>query len=57
MCQNGKERKIEAYSKKLTTGLFWILRARFAYFRVFRVSSAFISAGLMQATKGRNLEI
>jgi len=34
---------------KLTTGLFWILRARFAYFKVFRVSSALISAGLMQA--------
>lgn len=33
----------------LTTGLFWILRARFAYFKVFRVSSALISAGLMQA--------
>lgn len=35
--------------QKLTTGLFWILRARFAYFRVLRVSSAFISAGLIQA--------
>lgn len=33
----------------LTTGLFWILRARFAYFKVFRVSSALMSAGLMQA--------
>jgi hypothetical protein len=33
----------------LTTGLFWILRARFAYFKVLRVSSALISAGLMQA--------
>lgn len=33
----------------LTMGLFRILRARFAYFKVFRVSSALISAGLMQA--------
>lgn len=33
----------------LTTGLFWMLRARFAYFKVFRVSSALISAGLIQA--------
>ena len=35
----------------LTTGLFWMLRARFAYFKVLRVSSALISAGLMQAGK------
>lgn len=40
----------------LTTGLFWILRARLAYFRVLRVSSALISAGLMQAGRGRNLQ-
>ena len=38
-------------SERLTTGLFWMLRARFAYFRVLRVSSALISAGLMQAGK------
>lgn len=37
--------------QKLTTGLFWIFRARFAYFRVLRVSSALISAGLTQAGK------
>lgn len=43
--RRGKERKPEI----LTTGLFWILRARLAYLRVFRVSSALISAGLMQA--------
>lgn len=39
-------------SERLTTGLFWMLRARFAYFKVLRVSSALISAGLMQAEKG-----
>jgi len=33
----------------LTTGLFRILRARFAYFKVLRVSSALMSAGLIQA--------
>ena len=38
-------------SQKLTTGLFWIFRARFAYLRVFRVSSALISAGLTQAER------
>jgi len=37
--------------QRLTTGLFWMLRARFAYFKVLRVSSALISAGLMQAGK------
>lgn len=30
-----------------------MLRARFAYFKVFKVSSALISAGLMQAGKGK----
>lgn len=34
---------------KLTTALFWMLRARLAYFNVLRVSSAFVSAGLTQA--------
>jgi hypothetical protein len=43
--KNGEEKNYAI----LTTGLFWILRARFAYFKVFRVSSALISAGLMQA--------
>lgn len=38
------------FHKKLTTALFWMLRARFAYFKVFSVSSAFVSAGLTQAT-------
>lgn len=42
-------------SWKLTTGLFWILRARFAYLRVLRVSSALTSAGLMQAGKGESV--
>lgn len=37
---------------KLTIALFWILRARFAYFKVLRVSSAFVSAGLTQAETG-----
>ena len=40
---------------RFTTALFWMLRARFAYLSVFIVSSAFISAGLMQAA-GQNLQ-
>lgn len=52
----GRERKKRpSQSKKLTTGLFWMLRARFAYFKVLRVSSALISAGLMQAGKGQDM--
>lgn len=43
--------------EKLTTGLFWIFRARFAYLSVLRVSSALISAGLMQAVKDEILVI
>jgi len=39
----------QKFMQTLTTGLFFILRARFAYFKVLRVSSALISAGLMQA--------
>lgn len=53
--KRGKNRKNEErknQSERLTTGLFWMLRARFAYFKVLRVSSALISAGLMQAEKG-----
>lgn len=37
-----------------TIGLFWILRARLAYLSVLLVSSALISAGLMQAEKDHN---
>ena len=44
-------------SEILTTGLLWILRARLAYLRVFRVSSALISAGLIQAGKRTALGI
>jgi hypothetical protein len=47
----------KSYSEKLTTSLFWMLRARFAYFKVLRVSSALISAGLMQAIKGNHLDV
>lgn len=43
--------KLQARKNQLTTGLFWILRARLAYLRVLRVSSAFTSAGLMHAVK------
>lgn len=53
--KRGKNRRNEErknQSERLTTGLFWMLRARFAYFKVLRVSSALISAGLMQAEKG-----
>lgn len=38
-----------AIGSRLTVGLFWIFRARLAYFKVLRVSSAFESAGLTQA--------
>ena len=39
----------ETRNNVLTIGLFWILRARLAYLNVFNVSSALMSAGLMQA--------
>lgn len=38
-----------AIGSRLTVGLFWMFRARLAYFKVLRVSSAFESAGLTQA--------
>lgn len=50
--KNRKNKERKNQSERLTTGLFWMLRARFAYFKVLRVSSALISAGLMQAEKG-----
>lgn len=48
------ERKL---NKKLTTGIFCILRARLAYLRVFRLSSILISAGLIQAGKSVDINI
>jgi len=45
----------ETRNNVLTIGLFWILRARLAYFNVFNVSSALMSAGLMQAAGEKDI--
>ena len=41
---------IKYVERILTTALFWMLRAWFAYFNVFRVSLRFVLAGLTQAS-------
>lgn len=46
---NNKMKKASYNQRKLTIALFWMLRARLAYFNVFNVSSALVSAGLTQA--------
>lgn len=54
MIQNGSYYFLEIFlltvNKIFTTALFWILRALLAYLSVLMVSSAFVSAGLTQAT-------